>query len=124
MNKIISKIEQWYRSRSKGFRLSMDLIYHFLMAYSILLIIGSLTLYIGQVSIELFLYSFLFALLMIPVRILTLRYLKKCDQHDYLQQVLSEVLNKDDHRNPPTSSSHDKEDDDDDDWFMKIAKGG
>jgi len=99
----------------------MDLAYHFFVAYAIVLIIASSTIYLGDISIDLFFYSFLLALLMIPVRIIAIRCKEIYYQNTYLKKVLDEILYTDDNRDE-NFTSPESDNDDDDDWFMKIAR--
>lgn len=100
----------------------MDLCYHFFLAYAIILIIASLTIYLGRISVALFFYSFIVALCMIPIRLIAIKCKKVYSQNAYLRQVLDELLYTDNNLSKDVSRQ-DRDEDDDDDWFMKIARG-
>ncbi len=117
MNKLIIRIEYWHTGLSPSWKNRIDLLQHYLLAYWILLIIASLTLYIGNICTEMFEYCALLALPMIPLRIVVRNYYGQRRHNEMLQNVLSEILNED------QTSQNDTDEEDDDDWFMRIAKG-
>ena len=115
-------MDAWYYSLPTKTRSMIDVCCHVVIAFWIIAIIGSLTYYLGNICKELFVLSALLSLPMIPIRILTLKYLEACKRDQYLKEVLDEVLYQDNNglRHDDSKSSID---DDDEDWFMRIANG-
>ncbi|AZQ42737.1 hypothetical protein [Nonlabens ponticola] len=120
MNKVIKYLDSYYLSLDERMRCCIDVSYHYALAFSICVIVGSLTYYFGNIGVELFLVSAVVAVPMIAIRMLALRYLKSHQQDLYIKEVLDQVLYTEDEQD--TNNDIDP-DEDDDDWFMKIAKG-
>jgi TM2 domain-containing membrane protein YozV len=121
MNTLIKHIENWHNSLTDTTKYAIDLLVHYIIAYSIILNLGALTYYLGNICKELFFYTALLALLMIPIRILSVHFITIYKRDKYIKQVLNEILNDDSAANQ--SYNNNTDDDDEDDWFMKIARG-
>ncbi len=121
MNTLIKHIDTWHNSLTDTAKSALDLLLHYLIAYAILLNLGGLTYYLGNICKELFIYAALLALLMIPIRLLAVYLIVMHKRDKYIKNILREIL----YSEQPTTGSikNQNTDDDDDDWFMKIAKG-
>lgn len=121
MNTLIKHIENWHNGLTNTTKSVIDLLVHYVIAYSIILNLGALTYYLGNICKELFTYTALLALLMIPIRLLAVHLITIYKRDKYIKQVLNEILNDDSSAN--RSFNNETDDDDEDDWFMKIARG-
>lgn len=122
MNTLIKYIDNWHSTLTDPAKSVLDLLLHYLIAYAILLNLGALTYYLGNICKELFINTALLALFMIPIRLLAVHFMLMHKRDKYIKKVLSDILNTSKSSNRTIDSS-DTDDDDEDDWFMKIARG-
>lgn len=123
MNRLINQLNTWHGNLSQNTKALIDLMAHYVIAYAVLLNLGALTYYLGSICKELFIYTALLALFMIPIRLLSVHVMKVDKRNKYLKHLLNDILHKDESSHRSKNHRHIDDDDDEDDWFMKIAKG-